>query len=301
MIDGDISLRKATIDDRGAVDALCTDIWPEHGPDYLPRVYADWIEGDDKHTLLAERDGTCLGIAQCVKLTENEAWCQGLRVHPDWRGNGVAKQLLHRLFEWARTNGATVARSMVYSWNAAGMGIAQAAGFRPVTSFRWAYPAVSANGSQPRFDGFGDISWEVWSSSEAATWLNNLGLSTKESWALVEYTPERIRELGTDDRTYAIVEDDTRAVTIRGREYSETIDDSSVLGQEYVFATWSSPDAMQELFDAISADAHATGAERARVLLPELPSYVAAVASNRTAIDDAPHYIFGADLTTDLS
>ena len=291
-----LDIREATIEDQSAINELCETIWPDRGPDYLPRIYSTWIQGTHKKTLVAEKNGECHGIAQCVLLTETEAWCQGLRVHPDARGEGIAQRLLAALFSWARQSGATVARSMVFSWNGPGMGIAQAAGFDPVTSFRWAYPPVTADRSVPVFDGFGDIAWEVWSESEARSWLSGLALSTQETWALEYYTPERIRQLGTEDRTYAVVDGNERAATVRGQQYEEASEDTEEIGQEYLFATWSDPSMIADLFAVIGADAATQGADQARVLLPELPTCVAAVAKEKIPIDESPHYIFCTEL-----
>ena len=117
-------VRPATHDDYEAVAAFTRDTWPDRETgDYIPRVYHDWIEGDDRGTFVLEvdkspdgapeADGSVVGICQGVRLTGHEAWAQGMRTHPAHRGEGVGRRLTEAVFEWARERGATVCRNMV--------------------------------------------------------------------------------------------------------------------------------------------------------------------------------------------
>jgi GNAT superfamily N-acetyltransferase len=124
-----VEIRRATHDDYEAVADFTSDIWPERGGDYIPRVYHDWLEdepGQGKKTFLAEIDGEAVGIVQAVALTDDEAWFQSMRVAADYRRRGVSRRLNEATFEWARERGATVGRVMVFSWNAASLGAARA-------------------------------------------------------------------------------------------------------------------------------------------------------------------------------
>ncbi|WP_459987987.1 GNAT family N-acetyltransferase, partial [Natrinema sp. JCM 9743] len=116
-----IEIRRATPDDYEAVADFTSDIWPDRGGDYIPRVYHDWLEdgpGQGKKTFLAEVDGEAAGIVQAVMLSPDEAWFQGMRVAAEYRRQGVSRRLNEASFEWAREQGATVGRVMVFSWNA---------------------------------------------------------------------------------------------------------------------------------------------------------------------------------------
>jgi hypothetical protein len=69
----DLTFRPATHDDHDDVAAFTQDTWD--GGDYLADVYPDWIEGENKRTLVADAGDEIAGIAQMVMLSEWEA-CQ---------------------------------------------------------------------------------------------------------------------------------------------------------------------------------------------------------------------------------
>ncbi|MFC7167633.1 hypothetical protein [Halospeciosus flavus] len=51
----EFDVREATHDDYDAVVAFTEDTWPDReGGDYIPRIYHDWIEGDERETFVAE-------------------------------------------------------------------------------------------------------------------------------------------------------------------------------------------------------------------------------------------------------
>ena len=139
----DITIREARPDDYEGVAAFTRETWADReGGDYIPEIYHEWItgDGDRRRTFLADSGDDVAGICQGVLLSDHEAWAQGMRVNPDYRGEGLSTQLNDALFGWARERGATVVRNMVFSWNAAGLGGSRAVGFAPLREFRWAHP-----------------------------------------------------------------------------------------------------------------------------------------------------------------
>ena len=125
----DAVVRQATHDDYEAVAAFTRDTWADQGRgDYVPDVFHDWVDanGPDWRTVVAEVEaddgGTVVaGVCQGKLLSGHEAWLEGMRVHPDYRGGGHGLRMVEDLFEWARDGGATVARNMVFGWNGAGL------------------------------------------------------------------------------------------------------------------------------------------------------------------------------------
>jgi len=137
-----VRVRQARDEDHEAVTAFTGDTWPDReASDYLPRVFPEWVESDgtDQRTVVAEiADGESgddeeivVGVCQGVMLSEHEAWAQGMRVHPEYRGAGVSYALNDAVFEWAASRGATVCRNMVFSWNLAGLGASRPGRTRP--------------------------------------------------------------------------------------------------------------------------------------------------------------------------
>jgi len=307
--DVDVTIRPATHDDYEGVCAFTSDTWADRGgSDYIPSVYHDWIEKDGAATLLADAGDRIAGIAQIVALSSDEAWAQGMRVNPEDRGNGVSVAINTGLFDWAREQGATVARNMVFSWNVAGLGASLAAGFRPCTEFRWIHPdpdpdAVGADDHDTVADPH--LAWRAWADGDARRDLHGLTLDLGESWAMRELTPDLLADAaaggeGPDGTSVLAVQRDDGAAgcAYRTRTFERTDDaGETTLHAEYGVGTWRDLAAGRELLAAIARDAAAVGADRTRVLIPEEPRHAMEASHLRAEIGEEPDFVNAADLT----
>jgi GNAT superfamily N-acetyltransferase len=311
--DGDDRVRQARPEDYEEVAAFTENTWPGRGEDYIPRIYHDWIaaDGEDQRTFVVEYGGTVAGICQAVSLTDYEAWAQGMRVDPSYRGEGLSGPLNEALFDWAAASGAVVCRNMVFSWNAAGLGGSRAAGFEPCTEFRWAHPEPNAEADPDlaiRDDP--DAAWSYWQRSDAREQLRGLALDSGESWALSELTRTDLHRAADEQRVFSVQDDGARGVAYRVREYerevrseegeddgdgSETADTER--WAEYGVGAWANVEAARSLFAAVSADAAAIGADRTRVLIPETPRHVSDAAICRVETSAEPDFVLEIDLT----
>jgi GNAT superfamily N-acetyltransferase len=303
--DSDLEFRPATHDDYDRVAAFTQDTWDD-ASDYIPDVYHDWIEGEGKRTLVADAGEDIAGIAQCVLLSEHEAWGQGIRVNPDFRGQGVASAITHHLFDWAREQGATVMRNMVFSWNEAGLGQSRATGYEPATEFRWLHPDPDPTATEAVDSGLTvvdepAVAWTAWLDSDARDHLRGLGLSLDESWALQELTRELFGRVAEETALFAVTGDGgTTGCSYRTRVYDRENDDGvPETWAEYGVATWTDLETAETLLAAIAADAAAAGADRTRVLVPEVPRYVSDGAYLRAGISEEPDFVLAAELTAD--
>lgn len=304
---GDVTVRQATLADHERVAAFTRDTW-ETG-DYLPRVFDEWVRTDDEtqRTTVAEVDGTVAGVVQVVMLSDWEAWGQGIRVDPAYRGRGVASALTRACFDWARTRGAMVQRVMVFSWNVMGLGQTRAAGYEPVAEFRWAHPEPDTDADPDARSGVEvvadpDAAWSLWSGSAARTRLSGLALDAEESWALSELTRDRLVRAAADDRLFVVkTPAGTRGFAFRNRTYDREDDDGvEETWAEYGVAAWRDSDAAAAVLAAISRDAAEVGADRTRVLIPETPEAVSDTALARVEVDGEPDFVMSADLTAEL-
>lgn len=297
--DGAVPIRRARPSDREAVVGFTADTWPDRDAgDYVPRVFDEWVrtDGDDQRTFVADADGRAVGIAQHLLLSDDEAWGQGLRVDPEFRGLDVGSALSRAAFAWARERGATVARGMVFSWNVAGLGHARANGFEPATEFRWARPEPDADADLEL--GVHDdpaAAWRYWTGSDARGHLRGLALAPEETWALRELTRETLRESADDDGLFVVRAGGTRGMAFRVREYAPGGDGETLA--EYGVAAWDDAAACRALMRAVARDAGERGADAARVLVPETVRHVSDVALARVALSDEPDFVMEADLT----
>ncbi len=296
----DLTLRGARPDDHEAVAAFTRETWPDReGTDYIPDVFPEWIEGEDSHTLVLDAGEEIAGIVQCVLLSPDEAWCQGMRVNPDYRGESVSKRLSDGAFDWARERGALVARNMVFSWNAAGLGQSRSVGFEPVAEFRFVHPEPDPE-AESDLDVLEDAAgaWRAWTESEARTRLRGLALDMDESWALSELTRGDLERATAETRVFAVREDGLRGMAYRSRTDERERDGETERIAEYGVGSWGDLPAARALFSAIARDAAAVGADRTRVLIPETVRVVSDAAYARVGIADEPHFVLAADLTT---
>ncbi|WP_353635395.1 GNAT family N-acetyltransferase [Halobacterium sp. NMX12-1] len=300
-----VEIRPAELSDYDDVVAFASDTWADRREDgdYIPRIFEDWVESDgpDQRTLVADTGDDIAALAQVVLLSEHEAWAQGMRTNPDYRGRGVGSELVYAGFDWARERGATVARNMVFSWNVMGLGHSRATGFEPATEFRWVHPEPEADaGPDHEVTADPHAAWQFWQDSAAREHLRGLALDTEESWALSELTRERLAAAADRD-ALQVVQDEagTRGFAFRSRTYEREEDGEDQTWAEYGVGAWADQSACASLLDAIAADAASVGADRTRVLIPETAAAVSDVAVTRTEIGEEPDFVMAADLTAD--
>lgn len=297
MASESVTIRRARRDDADAVAAFTADTWPERGDDYVADVFAEWVAagGDDRRTFVAaDADDEAVGLVQGALLSEYEAWVQGLRVAREARGGGVGAALLEAGLDWAREQGASVARCMVFSWNVMGLGGSRAVGFEPATEFRWVHPDPDADATpdaEVRADA--DDAWTFWTRSAACRHLRGLALDGTESWAVSELTRARLAAAAADDRLFAV--SDERGV--RGFAFRVGTDSfADEVRAEYGVAAWADPEACRDVLTAVSRDAASIDAAAARVLVPERVGTVSDVATARVDVGDDPDFVMTADL-----
>lgn len=295
-----IEIRRARASDVDDVVAFTSDSWPDREGvrDYLPDVIADWIDADDdsRRTLVAETDGTVVGVVQALLLSADEAWLQGMRTHPDHRGRGVATALTDAALAWAREAGAVVARDMVFSWNGTGLGLSRATGFEPATEFRWVHPEPDpeAGSALPVTTDVG-AAWQYWTRSDARDHLAGLAIASEATWAVRELTRERLAEAAADDGLLVVGDATTRGVAFRSGVVERPGADDRLA--DYGVAAWADADACRALLGAIARDAATVAADRTRVLIPETVRAVSDASAARCSIADDPDFVLAADLT----
>ena len=298
-----VGVRQARADDHDGVVGFTDDTWPDRDvSDYLPRVFPEWVatDGPDQRTFVATVDGSPAGVLQAVLLSGHEAWAQGMRVAPDARGLGLAHRLTGAVFDWAVGRGATVCRTLVFSWNVDGLATSRSVGFEPATEFRWVHPEPDARAVSDTNHTVTDrasAAWGYWQRSDASRALRGLTLASDESWAVRELTRERLRRLADEKRVFTVHAErgGTRGMAYRARDYEPGEGDERVA--EYGVAAWANVPAARALFAAISRDAAAVDADRTRVLIPETPRAVSDAAYTGVELGAEPDFVLEADLT----
>jgi len=95
------NIRPLRESDKADVLEIASKTWDGH--DYLPYFFDAWINDKNSHTAAIEKDGHVVALAN-LRVIENgrTGWMEGLRVHPDYRGQGFASILTHHVVKSAK-------------------------------------------------------------------------------------------------------------------------------------------------------------------------------------------------------
>ena len=129
-----IRIRPARPSDKKQVLEFCKNTWP--GGDYIPQVWDDWLRDKNGRLLVAEHKGEPIGIAHAYFQTRRVAWLEGVRIHPSYRGQGLAGRLNKTLTRYATQNGANTARLCTGSSNHASQRHLVKTGFKLLQRFQ---------------------------------------------------------------------------------------------------------------------------------------------------------------------
>src|SRR5215831_9736773 len=128
-----LRVRPALPSDKEPVLKFCMHTW--RGGDYIPEVWDDWMKERNGKLLVATVNGAPVGVAHAYLQTRSDAWMEGVRVNPEYRGHGIAGRLNKELAAWARRRGAKAARLCTGEDNRASRRHLLKTGFRPLQTF----------------------------------------------------------------------------------------------------------------------------------------------------------------------
>lgn len=146
-----VVLRPGRPEDKAAIVPFTIDTF-EWG-DYIDRVYEDWLADDRGRTVVAEVDGSVVGMARGAFLSPTEAWAQGLRVNPNFRRRKVGTALLEDVSAWAADRGARVIRLASDDANSKAHAMIPTVGFR--RAGHWVIAEKETRPGRPRAHGNG--------------------------------------------------------------------------------------------------------------------------------------------------
>jgi GNAT superfamily N-acetyltransferase len=185
-----VTIRRGREDDTAAMREITRDVWEGH--DYVPDVWASWLDDDRGFLMVAELDGRMVGFQHIERQFDATAWFEGIRVDEHLQGRGIGASLLAAGVEWARISGCPAVRLSTASSNAASSRIAEKAGLRVIARFT----PIRLDAPQIETESIGrigrpDETEEVFKLLSRA---HGAGLYT-EGWTAYRLTPGRLRLL----------------------------------------------------------------------------------------------------------
>lgn len=125
--------RPALRKDTEEVLELCSHIWD--GGDYIPMVWEDWLADPDGMLGVTEMYGRVVGIFKLTKFREGEWYMEGLRVHPDVQGRGIAAHIHDYVVETWHRMGSGIIRLTTGSYNIKVHQMCERTGFTRIAEF----------------------------------------------------------------------------------------------------------------------------------------------------------------------
>ena len=146
--------RPARPEDTPDMLELTRTIWDGH--DYVPHVWERWLADPAGRLAAAEHQGRVLGLSKLTHLGGNDWWLEGLRVHPEYQGRGVASQLHDYLVGHWQEIGGGVLRMATASTRLAVHRLCARSGFERVAEVSsFAAPPLPA-GAEAEFQPLGE-------------------------------------------------------------------------------------------------------------------------------------------------
>lgn len=104
----EVRVRAARTTDKAPLMSFIRGVWGGH--DYIPRVWDEWLRDERGRTFVVEVDGVPVGMSRVRFLDDGSAWLEGARVHPAYRGRGLASTLGETSMRFARGKGVSLFR-----------------------------------------------------------------------------------------------------------------------------------------------------------------------------------------------
>lgn len=187
-----IQVRAARAQDKEAVVSFCqkTFSWG----DYIAEAWDRWLTDADGQLLIGWMDDRPVSVLHIAVIGEM-AWMEGMRVHPDFRRQGIASVVEAAGRAFARGRGCRVARLATSMKNVAAQGMLDAIGFCRVAHFNeWEIEPAPDDFSFARVASANDLASTLvlWHDSEMCAASRSIVPNRRWRWTPLDET--RLRE-----------------------------------------------------------------------------------------------------------
>src|SRR5229473_3595212 len=128
-----VIVREANPSDKKPLMEFVAKTWGGH--DYIPTVWDEWLRDKGGKIFVAEVDGKQVGMNRVRLLRDGTGWLEGVRIHPDFRGKGLASLLGEMSMRYASGFGVSTFRLTSSSRNRAAHRQVAKMGFSEVARF----------------------------------------------------------------------------------------------------------------------------------------------------------------------
>jgi GNAT superfamily N-acetyltransferase len=141
-----LKFRHAKQSDKNNALKFCTNTF-EWG-DYIEEVWDDWYSNPNGYLTVAEEEGSGVIAALShayVCPNRKRVWLEGVRVNPNFRRRSIGTELIKRMVQYGKEQGAKEAAGLVSVKNLASQAMMEKSGF--IVTSRWTYCYISTTAS----------------------------------------------------------------------------------------------------------------------------------------------------------
>lgn len=224
----EVKVRPARPSDKEPLMSFIRNVWGGH--DYIPHVWDEWIRDDSARMFVLEADGRPVAMNRVRFLEDGTAWFEGVRVHPDFRGRGLATILGENSMRLATGKGISLFRLTSNSRNRSSHRQVGRMGFREVARFSVYEPSarkklVRSPGVRKATTADVDEVIRVMRASEE--WELGRGVIW-DSFTAISLTPEVVTRLAREESILLL--DGAVAIARPGKEGKEVWSQVSFVG-----------------------------------------------------------------------
>lgn len=127
-----LAVRAARAEDKDTVLAFCQNTF--QWGDYIPYVWDRWLDDPNGQLLVGVINAQPVSVMR-VAIHGTMAWFEGMRVHPDFRRQGLARATEAEGRAWARARGCRLARLATSVKNLAAQAMLHLSGYQRIAQF----------------------------------------------------------------------------------------------------------------------------------------------------------------------
>ena len=124
-----LHVRNGVASDLEQISELCKSIW--NGRDFLPTVWNNWISNEIGSFIVVEFENQILGVYHHY-LLDSDSWLETLRVHEQYRRQGIAQFMIKDYLERSKKLNAVNSRLVTSIKNTASRNLFEKHGFSEV-------------------------------------------------------------------------------------------------------------------------------------------------------------------------
>jgi GNAT superfamily N-acetyltransferase len=110
--------------------------------DYIEQVWDVWYSDPNGYLIVAEDNGVIAAVSHAYLCpNRNSVWLEGIRVNPDFRRRSIGTELIKKMVQYGKEQGAEEAGAIVSVNNVASQAMMEKNGF--VVTSRWSYSGTS--------------------------------------------------------------------------------------------------------------------------------------------------------------